>query len=112
MIYLMQNKEFMKVNSTEWWHSCSAIWRFMPGEDKKTIADISQDLHWLSNAGFQAIQITAPYESAGFHPWWGLRVYDYFSINNEGESYYEEKNLCNAAGSGNGIWRFCLRDLR
>lgn len=66
-----------------WWRQCSAVLRYMPGEDHKTIEDIAAELPDIVEQGYQAIQITAPYASAGFRPWWGLRPYDYFALNDE-----------------------------
>ena len=43
--------------------------------------DIEAELAAVSASGYRAIQITAPYKSAGFYPWWGLRPYDYFGVN-------------------------------
>lgn len=67
--------------SEKWWHSCCAIYRFMPGEDHCTMAEIRAMLPQLAEAGYGAIQITAPYASAGFTPWWGLRPADCFAPN-------------------------------
>lgn len=66
-----------------WPCTCSAVLRYMPGEDKHTISDIIRALPAVSGAGFQAIHITAPYASAGFHPWWGLRPADLTQPNQD-----------------------------
>ena len=71
----------MRFSSEPWWRKCSAVLRYMPEQDRKTIAEISAELPETAAAGYQAIQITAPYCSAGFHAWWGLCPYDYFSVN-------------------------------
>ena len=55
--------------------------RYMPEQDGSSIAQIVSELDCLVDCGYRAIQITAPYESAGFFPWWGLRPSDYFKIN-------------------------------
>ena len=71
----------MNPKNEPWWRRCSAVLRYMPEYDKKTIADITAELTDIRASGYQAIQITAPYASSGFYPWWGLRPYDYFSLN-------------------------------
>ncbi|MBQ2327401.1 MAG: hypothetical protein II376_07645 [Clostridia bacterium] len=68
-------------NTTPWWHKCSAVLRYMPGEDGKSINDIINELDGIADFGFKAIHITAPYRSAGFYPWWGLRPLDHFAVN-------------------------------
>ncbi len=71
----------MFTHSEPWWRRCSAVLRYMPEQDRKTLADIAAELPDIVFAGYQAIQITAPYASAGYYPWWGLRPYDYFALN-------------------------------
>ena len=53
----------------------------MPGQDFTTAASIISQLDALKAKGYNIIEITAPYKSAGFYPWWGLRPLDYFSVN-------------------------------
>lgn len=53
----------------------------MPEEERISIPDIIRELDDLKNVGYGAIQITAPYRSAGAYPWWGLRPLDYFRPN-------------------------------
>lgn len=67
--------------SSSWWKRCTAIKRYMPGEDGLSAAQIIAELDAVADCGYQAIQVTAPYASAGFYPWWGLRPADYFQIN-------------------------------
>ena len=67
--------------SMKWWENCSFIRRIMPEYDKISLAELRSQLADLAAAGYGAIEITAPYASSGFYPWWGLRPYDYFQIN-------------------------------
>ncbi len=68
-------------SKSDWHLHCSAVKRYMPEADRFSLADIERELPNLYEDGYRAIQITAPYRSAGFHPWWGLRPLDYFSLN-------------------------------
>ena len=85
-------------NNDRWWLRCSAVRRYMPGEDGKSAADIAAELDAVVECGYQAIHITAPYASAGFWPWWGLRPKDYFSPNemlcDTMEEFCELVHLC------------------
>lgn len=89
-------------NNDRWWLRCSAVRRYMPGEDGKSAADIAAELDAVVECGYQAIHITAPYASAGFWPWWGLRPKDYFSPNetlcDTMEEFRELVRLCHARG--------------
>ncbi len=67
--------------SVKWWADCSFIRRLMPEYDKISLSELRLRLADLAAAGYGAIEITAPYASSGFYPWWGLRPYDYFQIN-------------------------------
>ena len=82
----------------KWWHQCTSIKRYMPEEDKFTVDDIIQDLPEIKKQGYRIIQITAPYKSAGFWPWWGLRPLDYFQINqylgNSMDDFYRLVTAC------------------
>lgn len=64
-----------------WWHRCVFVKRYMPAEDKIFIRQMIQELDDVVNCGYHAIQITAPYKSAGFEQWWGLRPLEYFELN-------------------------------
>ncbi|MBE5955570.1 MAG: hypothetical protein E7253_03865 [Lachnospiraceae bacterium] len=64
-----------------WWHQCVFIKRYMPEQDRYTYKQIIKELPKLKQTGYHALQITAPYLSSGFYPWWGLRVKDYFKPN-------------------------------
>ena len=71
----------MKSLAEPWWLHCSAVLRYMPELDRKTIGEIAAELPGIAAAGYQVVQITAPYSSAGLWPWWGLRPRDYFTVN-------------------------------
>lgn len=64
-----------------WWENCASVRRYMPEEDQVSIEQIIRELDDVAACGYQAVQITAPYKSAGFYPWWGLRPLDYFAVN-------------------------------
>lgn len=81
-----------------WWNKCSLIRRYMPGEEGCTLAHIRTELPGLKAQGFGAIQITAPYASAGFWPWWGLRPMDHFAVNSAlGGGYDDFRTLVSDA---------------
>ena len=69
------------MNNIPWQHSCCFIKRYMPLEDGCSIRQIIGELDSLVERGYGAIHITAPYDSPGFHPWWGLRVRNPFRLN-------------------------------
>lgn len=71
----------MDISNDRWWLRCSLIKRYMPGEDGMSMARIAAELETVAAQGYGAIQITAPYASAGFWPWWGLRPRDHFGVN-------------------------------
>ena len=73
--------DFTATPDAPWWHYCAAIRRYMPYADGVSAGDIIRQLDDVKASGYQAIQITAPYHSAGYYPWWGLRPADYFTIN-------------------------------
>ncbi len=62
--------------SRPWWRHCRAVKRYMPLQDGRSIQDILSELEALVDAGYGGIQITAPYDSVDFFPWWGLRARD------------------------------------
>lgn len=64
-----------------WQHDCCFVRRYMPLEDGRSIRQIIEELDSLAERGYGAIQITAPYDSPGFHPWWGLRIRDPFRLS-------------------------------
>ena len=117
------------MNHTPWQHTCCFVKRYMPLEDGCSTRQIIGELDSLAIRGYGAIHITAPYDSPGFYPWWGLRVRDPFRLNPVlGDSMAEFAGLvrqCHARGlrvmvflnTGYGeltseLWQNACRDRR
>ena len=90
------------MNRIPWQHHCCFIKRYMPLEDGYSIPRIMGELDALAELGYGAIHITAPYDSPGFYPWWGLRVRDPFRLNpvlgNSMEEFRELVRACHERG--------------
>ena len=57
-----------------WWQQCIFIKRFMPEQDGYSYKKIMDELPKLKQAGYDVVQITAPYLSSGFFPGWTAMI--------------------------------------